>query len=117
MRLSWNAVISNAQPQDKPQQSSDESDYGNSEAARKDAPAAKRAAARKTGPEGSLALFRAADIAEPSSGTDEEIARGVDNDGLILTAMLAGGDYDLEGLMNCGVKVSWAVQALLSMAD
>lgn len=45
---------------------------------------------------------------------------GVDQNGLILVALLAGGDYDLRGLGGCGAKVSrgrWKAVLTWTSAD
>lgn len=34
---------------------------------------------------------------------------GLDTDGLILIALMSGGDYDTTGLLNCGVKIALAL--------
>ncbi|CAO1622697.1 unnamed protein product [Jaminaea pallidilutea] len=52
--------------------------------------------------ENAVTIFKASDI--------EEIPDlGLDQDGLVLVAVLAGGDYDLSGLGGCGAKMAVAL--------
>ncbi|EST05156.1 XPG N-terminal [Kalmanozyma brasiliensis GHG001] len=48
-----------------------------------------------------ITLYNAVDLA----GDD----MGIDRDGLILIALMSGGDYDTTGLLNCGVKIALAL--------
>ncbi|SNX83843.1 uncharacterized protein MEPE_02551 [Melanopsichium pennsylvanicum] len=49
-----------------------------------------------------ITLYRATDLAALSE-------LGIDRDGLILIALMSGGDYDATGLMQCGVKIALAL--------
>lgn len=49
-----------------------------------------------------MTLYRARDLATMSN-------LGIDRDGLILIALMSGGDYDTTGLLQCGVKIALAL--------
>ncbi|TKY89286.1 hypothetical protein EX895_001817 [Sporisorium graminicola] len=49
-----------------------------------------------------ITLYRASDLSSLSS-------LGIDRDGLILIALMSGGDYDTTGLLQCGVKIALAL--------
>lgn len=49
-----------------------------------------------------ITLYRAQDLAAMAN-------LGIDRDGLILIALMSGGDYDATGLMQCGIKIALAL--------
>lgn len=49
-----------------------------------------------------ITLYTAHDLASNSD-------LGIDRDGVILIALMSGGDYDTSGLMQCGVKIALAL--------
>lgn len=49
-----------------------------------------------------ITLYSSRDLATLSS-------LGIDRDGLILIALMSGGDYDTTGLLQCGVKIALAL--------
>ncbi|CDS01344.1 uncharacterized protein SPSC_06620 [Sporisorium scitamineum] len=49
-----------------------------------------------------ITLYKASDLSSLSS-------LGIDRDGLILIALISGGDYDTTGLLQCGVKIALAL--------
>ncbi|CBQ73255.1 conserved hypothetical protein [Sporisorium reilianum SRZ2] len=49
-----------------------------------------------------ITLYKASDLSSMST-------LGIDRDGLILIALMSGGDYDTTGLLQCGVKIALAL--------
>ncbi len=49
-----------------------------------------------------ITLYSSSDLATLSN-------LGIDRDGLILIALMSGGDYDTTGLLQCGVKIALAL--------
>ncbi|CEH13967.1 5'-3' exonuclease [Ceraceosorus bombacis] len=58
----------------------------------------KKKATAATGSAASVACFRTADLA-------------LDREGFILVALMAGGDYDVKGLVRCGAKIAMGLAA------